>query len=226
MAGLGVGVEIVCPTAGYGGSGCWVVCPDALTPASVAYSFGIGRNLSFDLDLIGRHQLTVHAFDPTPASVQWVRSQALPPSLVLHDYGVGVVDGEVTFHPPRNAASAHWTPVERYRKAEGPTVKAGVKTLRTIMAELGHDRVDILKLDIEGGEYGVIETIVAERLPVGQLLVEFHHAYETIPLSKTIAAVTSLRSVGFKVFAISERSYEISMLNTGQPDGSGSVADP
>lgn len=75
LAHAGVTVDLQCPTARYGtGGGRWMACPADIQPNSVIYSFGTGRDLSFDLALIDRHGARVHAFDPTPASVQWVRT--------------------------------------------------------------------------------------------------------------------------------------------------------
>jgi FkbM family methyltransferase len=216
LAKAGVAVEVDCPKAVYGtGGGSWVVCTEGLSPSSVVYSFGIGRDLSFDLDMVGRHGVTVHAFDPTPVAVQWAREQVLPESLHIHEYGLSEQDGEIEFYTPRKATSAHFTPVKRYRNEEGEKITAPVKSLPTIMAELGHERIDVLKMDIEGGEYGVVESIVQHGIPIGQLLVEFHHCYKTIPMERTVDAIVRLRGLGFKVFSISERTYEISLVNTG-----------
>jgi hypothetical protein len=49
----------------YGG---WDVVLDGITKDSVVYSFGIGDDASFDLELIDRYNLVIHAFDPTPKS--------------------------------------------------------------------------------------------------------------------------------------------------------------
>src|SRR5436305_14661221 len=47
----------------------WCVCPTNLSADSVVYSFGIGEDISFDLQLIDRFAVKVHAFDPTPRSL-------------------------------------------------------------------------------------------------------------------------------------------------------------
>ncbi len=214
MARVGVAEEIECAQVCYGiGGGAWVACPTGLDSASVVYSFGIGRDISFDRDIIEKQGAVVHAFDPTPASLEWLGEQDIPDKLKIHQYGLASRAGEIEFFAPRKPTSAHYTPVKRYNDAATETVKAPVKPLKDIMRELGHDRVDLMKMDIEGGEYEVIRNILQERIPIGQMLVEFHHAYETIGLADTVEAVESLRSLGFKVFSISERCYEISMLN-------------
>jgi FkbM family methyltransferase len=54
----------------------------------------------------------------------------------------------------------------------------------TLMAELGLDRVDLLKVDIEGAEWALVNTLDEER--VGTLIMEWHadmhgHAVEELP---------------------------------------------
>ena len=80
----------------------WCVCPTQLTPQSIVYSFGVGEEISFDLEVICQFGVCVHAFDPTPRSIQWVRTQAVPAEFVFHEYGVADFDGICQFTPPEN----------------------------------------------------------------------------------------------------------------------------
>ena len=41
------------------------------------------------------------------------------------------------------------------------------------MKELGHKKLDLLKLDIEGAEYEVIESIIEDNLDIKLICVEF-----------------------------------------------------
>src|SRR5690554_1691728 len=41
------------------------------------------------------------------------------------------------------------------------------------MTQLGHKHIDVLKMDIEGAEYDVIENILSAQLPITQILIEF-----------------------------------------------------
>lgn len=212
----GVVARQLCPKALVGsGSGAWTVCLDGIGESSVVYSFGAGTDISFDLEL---HRLTgaeVHIFDPTPRSIEWMRRQDLPEKVRFHEFGIGGADGEIEFHPPRRAASSHFSPVARYRRAaSGEVIRAPVLRLGSIARRLGHERIALLKMDIEGGEYAVIEDMAAMSVPVGQLVVEFHHSYATIPLSRTIAAVQQLERLGFACFHLSERTYEMSFIVT------------
>ena len=215
LAVRGIRDEIRIPKSFCGSRhGGWTVHAEAISPGETVYSFGAGCEISFDLSLIAKYGVTVHVFDPTPVSVEWIARQKLPERFLFHACGIAGHDGTAEFYAPQKVTSAHFTPVRRFRDESTATIRAPVKKLRTIMRELGHGEIGLLKLDIEGGEYDVIEDIVRENIPVRQLLVEFHHNYETIPIGRTVDAIAKLRQAGFKIFHISERTYEISLLKS------------
>lgn len=192
----------------YGG---YAVVPAALSGSSVVYSFGVGEDASFDLALIERFGARVHAFDPTPRSLAWVEQQSFPQSFVFHPVGVAGADGTLTLHAPPHEDHVSFSPVAR--KGSGGAVEVPVKTVRTLMAELGHDRVDLLKADVEGGEYDVIADLLANGPRPGQLLLEFHHHLPTIPLARTKRAIADLRAAGYLLFDQSEAGAEMSFVH-------------
>jgi uncharacterized UPF0146 family protein len=85
-------------------------------------------------------------------------------------------------------------------------------SLSSITEKLGHDRIDLLKMDIEGAEYEVLEGLLDCPVLPEQLLVEFHHRFVENGLQRTYDIVDQLRSAGYKIFAISEIGREISFL--------------
>ncbi len=189
----------------------WCVCPCGLTEGSTVYSFGVGDDISFDVDLIARFGVRVHAFDPTPGSVAWIQRQKTPKEFIFHDYGIGCRDGLEMFHRPEDPNSVQCSIV--YRGApSGDAVRAPVYRLRTIMQMLGHEKIDVLKMDIEGAEYGVIADLIACRLNVRQLLVEFHHRWPEIGLQRTREAISGLNQAGFRLFDVSPGGAEYSFL--------------
>ena len=83
------------------------------------------------------------------------------------------------------------------------------------MLELGHDHIDLLKIDIEGAEYGVIENLMHERVDIRQLLVEFHHHdhhVDGMSAERTKEAVENLNRAGFKIFHVTPRGEEYSFI--------------
>lgn len=189
----------------------WCICPAKLSKESVIYSFGIGTDVSFDLELIRRFGATVHGFDPTPRSISWVRAQRLPEQFVIHEFGIYAHDGNAVFRPPENTQHVSYSVLPRGGATAG-VVEAPVRRLATIMKMLGHARVDLLKMDIEGGEYEVVEDLIGTKIAVGQLLVEFHHRWPEAGLPRTREAVQKLNQAGFRVFNVSATGEEYSFI--------------
>jgi FkbM family methyltransferase len=204
----------------YGG---YAVCPTGLGPEAVVYSFGVGCDVSFDQGLIAARGVAVHAFDPTPRSIDWLKTQTLPESFVFHPWGIADFDGTARFHAPKDPTHVSHTLLDGGDVGTG-TVEVPVFRLRTIMDKLGHDRIDILKMDIEGAEYGVLGDVLGSGTPIAQILIEFHHGRSGVPLSKTQAAVDALELAGFRVFHASPSGYEFSFLRTTQPPSADTVS--
>ncbi|MGI9175523.1 MAG: FkbM family methyltransferase [Rhodothermales bacterium] len=194
----------------YGG---WAVVPEKLSEKSVVYAFGVGTDVSFDLSLIRRYGLTVHAFDPTPRSVAWIEGQELPERFVFHGLGVAGYDGAATFHAPAHPDYVSYTALSR-SGADVAAVEAPVRRLGTLMGELGHTHIDLLKMDIEGSEYEVIEDLLRERLDVRQLLVEFHHRFEAVDVRQTKEAIAALGQSGYRIFHVSPSGEEYAFIRT------------
>jgi len=192
----------------------WTICPKFLNESSVVYSFGVGCDVSFDLEIINYFDLKIYAFDPTPKSIAWVKEQNLPKQFMLLEYGLANFDGKAKFHPPENPDYVSATILER-ETTENEAYKVDVKKLKTIMTELGHKELDLLKMDIEGAEYDVIDDIIAGGVKPEQILIEFHHRFKNVGVDKTIKAVNKLREYGYRVFHVSKTGEEISFLKNG-----------
>lgn len=194
--------------SGYGG---WTIHPDRITRDSIVYSVGVGEDITWDLAMIRRFGCRVHAMDPTPKSIQWVKSQRLPPEFVMHEFGLGEADGELTFYPPDNPAHVSHTVIANPATA-ARAITVPLLRLRTILDRLGHTRLDILKMDIEGSEYGVVDDIARTGYDIDQILIEFHHRMPQIGEARTLAAIATLNKAGYKVFNIAPNSEEYSFI--------------
>ena len=182
-----------------------------LDSTSVVYSVGLGFDISFDLELIETYGLTVLGFDPTPKSIEYIQSTELPTQFKLFDYGMSGKDGVMTFNPPIDSTHVSFTTTDR-PETSNQSIEVEMKTLSTIMKENQHREIDILKMDIEGSEYGVIDEICKKNILVKQILIEFHHHFSSIPVSRTKKAISKLNENGWKVFNVSENGHEISFI--------------
>lgn len=205
-------IEVRCEREAHGNlSGGWFVCPSALPARPVIYSLGVGFDLSFDESMLNCYAgAELHAFDPTPTSIEWIAGQRLDSRLHFHDYGVAGFDGEITLYAPDRSVRSY-SIIERDKAIAQPVV-VPVKRLVTIMKSLGHVAIDVLKMDIEGAEYGVIDDMLDNGIQPSQLLVEFHHRFKSVGLVQTQRAVGRLREAGYRIFYVSHTAREYGFI--------------
>lgn len=191
----------------YGG---WTVVPRLLCADSIVYSVGIGSDISFDRAMIERFGCRIDAFDPTPMACDWIARQVLPPQFRFHAIGLADKDETVGFALPLQEG---WDSFSL--PAQGSTeelVQCPVRRLETLMGDLGHDRIDLLKMDIEGFEYGVIDDILAGPIRPVQWQIEFHHAMMHFTADQTRRAVDQLRAAGYRLFDVSNVGQEYAFV--------------
>jgi len=211
---LSIKPDIICETERLGSMyGGWVIAGAYIDSHSIVYSFGIGEDASFDTALIGTFNVFVHAFDPTPRSIDWVRRQQFSHQFIMHEYGIAAFDGEAPFNPPEDSNHVSHTMLDR-PSTNAKSFLVPVKRLSTIMQELGHTRIDLLKMDIEGAEYEVIDDIAVSGIRPRQILVEFHHRFPNVGIEKTRKAIDTLKSMGYRLFSISASNEELCFIGT------------
>ena len=159
----------------YGG---WTYDSSNLTPDSIVYSIGLGTDTSWDEGIMMKHKLNVWGFDPTPMSLEYVRTrQELKHGLFhLTPEGLATVKGSLKFTKPKNKDHVSMRAGEH--EGLGEMIEVPVNTLESWMQANGHTHLDILKIDIEGSEYDVLEDwIRRDFFPFDQLLVEWHFRF-------------------------------------------------
>jgi FkbM family methyltransferase len=195
--------------------GAWWVCTDLLSKGGVVYSLGVGEDIDLDLALISLKNMEVHAFDPTPNSVDWLEQQQLPAGFHFHPWAVGETDGSMFFYPRRLRDGSHSKTM--YTLVADPAteqdrLEVPVKSINTITEKLGHTGINLLKMDIEGAEYDVLQGLLGSTLRPRQLLIEFHHRHSGLDKSQTVAAVNDLREAGYALADISSTGREFTFL--------------
>jgi FkbM family methyltransferase len=152
--------------------GGWPLPVDKLTPHGVCYCIGVGEDSSLEEDLLRRTSCLVWSFDPTPRSIahierqryDWTRFSFLP---------VGVWDRTETvrFFQHTNPVFETHSPVNIWKTAS--YFDARCTTVAALMRQFNHERLALLKVDTEGGEWRVLPSILEEGLNVGTLCVLF-----------------------------------------------------
>jgi len=178
-------IEIKKFGASYGDGGKWLCDPQdtlaRLKRPCLIYSFGSNGEFSFELGVASLMQsrsqdrsnsCEIHVFDPfnmeqegsTSAEQNATREALIRSNVHLHRIGIAPYDYD--------------TP--KLDKWKGIQVK--MRSLESIAKMLGHSggTIDVLKIDVDGGEYGMFDnstwwdSLQASGLKIGQLLLEVH----------------------------------------------------
>jgi FkbM family methyltransferase len=185
----------------YGG---WWIDLDLVSDKSIVYSVGIGEDASFDIELLKEKNCLIHGFDPTPRSIEWVEEQKLSENFVFHSYGIGSTDSIVDFYPPERK---DWISHSIIMNPKVEPIKVKLRCLSSIMKELQHDHIDLLKMDIEGAEYEVLDSIIFNNINIEQICAEFHTVGE-IDIQKEVKRLCNAGR--YNVIKIEDNNYTFS----------------
>lgn len=93
------------------------------------------------------------------------------------------------------------------------TIDVRVYSLAELLAELGLDRLDLLKVDIEGAEIGMLDACPDELLSrVGQISIEFHDFCGITPSGEVRRVLRRLHGLGFRAVRMSRVGHQDTWL--------------
>jgi len=180
------------------------------TTPPIIYGFGVGKDISWDRAVFKECDCDIWAFDNTPVALEYIQFlhenngktddkgnvivKAPPKSWHLMPYLIGTENGNVTLELPPGHTISFGPPLDKdtrakldaelevgKRRKKKRTIERPARKLQSLMRSLGHERLDVLKIDIEGAEFPIIADWARENWspPVCQLLVEFHQRLES-----------------------------------------------
>jgi len=179
-------------------AGGWKIQRDSLDARSVVVDIGIGEDASFSESIIRKYGCVVNGFDPTPRAIGYAQ-RLKNDRLRLFALGLGVRAGSAQFFLPNNDAHVSGS-LTREAHLGKQQLEVQIATLSQVFEMLRCDGIDLLKLDIEGTEYEVIESEDFRRHASGirQLCVEFHHRWQGRGRQSTERALRTLEGLGFR----------------------------
>ncbi len=200
-------LDVVAKTREFGRPPCrWTVVDHDGLRRCIVYCAGVGADLSFEHELMREFSARVFAFDPTPRSIAWLQTQEPVANFRFAPLGLAGFDGELELYPPLESSHVSFSCVAPAHPASAQ--RFPVRRLASLMALLGHEAIGLLKMDIEGSEFGVIADLVAGPVRPDQILVEFHHRLPGVGWSATRDALKRLRSAGYLLFSVSRSNEE------------------
>ena len=195
----------------------WVVSDAIVTaspPESVVFSFGVGKEISFDLDLIAafvaeKREIVMHEFDPDPRTIEWAERQRLTKRLRLHEVGLGASSGSVDFWQLARRSGTMLSNEFSKTKEEDVRITVQAKTMAALKESVGADRLQLVKIDIDGYEYSVLDQLTPTNLNSSHLLLDMHAGTNDIIADVnrlSMQAIRQLTSQGWRVLNIDERA--------------------
>lgn len=183
--------------------GEWLVPSDLLAANSVCYCAGVGEDATFDLALIEQFGCDVYAFDPTPRAISYAQPiTTSEPKFHFYPFGLWSKDTTIRFYAPQKPQHVSHSALN-LRKTTS-FFEAPVRSLPSIMNELGHDRIDMLKMDIEGAEHEVLEHMHSENIRPAVLCLEFDQPY---PLRPIRSRIKQLELAGYSLVSVEQWNF-------------------
>lgn len=156
-----------------GGICPWTLDLSLIHNASKVVSGGVGGDVSFELELARQTGCEIALFDPSPTGRATIASlETLPRGLKFHETALAGGKGKRKFAAPLDADEGSFREPDSADHAgfEWPSV-----SVEDFVRENGWGELDLLKLDIEGFEFEVMDALLRSKLRPRQLLVEFHY---------------------------------------------------
>ncbi|WP_180982576.1 FkbM family methyltransferase [Methylocella silvestris] len=169
------------PTELLGEADQWAVLRNSINAQSFIISAGVGRSITFEEAIIEKFDATVILLDPSPTGVETMRKKTDKRNIDFLEMGLASQGGEISFGRPDRTDEGSF---RKGGKEEGIVFEC--ISLDELLAKYDKNKIDLLKIDVEGFEYEIIESIFEKKLDVEQICVEIHHN-KVIAIDKTVA---------------------------------------
>lgn len=189
----------------------FVFRPD-FAPQAVAIDAGCSYQADFSVLLMDRYHARAFGVDPTRKHRNALaRLEDRYPGRFVHvPCAIAAADGRLTFHESEaNESGSLFDDHVNVLRDRITSYDVEAVTLGTLLRRLGVETVDILKLDLEGAEYALLENMTRETLrPFRQVFVEFHHhAVSHFGPADTRRIVDLVSGLGFRSFSVDDHNY-------------------
>lgn len=215
-------IETIRLGSSYGG---WNFIDLANLKNKTIISAGCGEDISFDIEFLNKYEGKVILVDPTPRSVkhleevldsignkktknfieggnQPINSYDLKnlkrSQLSINNYALYKIDGiTVKFYPPKNPEHVSHS-ISNWQKGESSSnksIEVETITVKKIMNEHSLQKLELIKLDIEGAENQVLPYLIKNKIFPNQILVEFDELHTNNIISYTKAFLIIFRLI-------------------------------
>lgn len=141
----------------------------SLTPDSVVVDLGAYQG-DYVKKIWHKYKCNIHAFEPVDKYAKFLReSYQNVDKIHIHQYGAGNSDREAYIQESAQGSSIHLTTNET-----GDIIQ--IVDISKYLTNLGIDKIDLMKINIEGDEFDVIDNLYTSGLikRIGDIVVQCH----------------------------------------------------
>jgi FkbM family methyltransferase len=203
-----------------------------LGPDSIIYCIGAGEDISHDIELANLLGSKVYIFDPTPRAIDHVnyvkdvfdgKKQAIwdvrhgggdpmywdillrnridSERIILNPHGLHTEDCTLKFYKPTNQNNVSHSTMKGMKSDS--YIKVPVKSLKSIMNHYQHEKIDLLKIDVEGSECDILDNMLSEKIHPKYLSIDFDLGWWGERISdkeRCMETIEILKESGYNVF--------------------------
>ena len=181
-----------------------------LNPASIVLD--LGANIGdFSKYIASKYKCNTFAVEASPILFSKIEETNL---IHKYNYAVAKINGVVTFYESTKIDAGNILAPKS--NSTGKTLYVNSRKFASLVSELRLKEIDLLKIDIEGSEIELFDSINEQDLAcVKQLAVEFHDsiAIPNVSTEDVKRVINNIISMGFTGIAMGEKNRDWLFLN-------------
>lgn len=183
----------------FGNESSWHTYTKSFTKDTIVYSGGVGRDISFEFELAKQFNCQIYLYDPSSTAEETIHQwKILPNNIRFFKTGLSKFDKKIKFAFPDKEIEGSFKKIVN-DNSSSQYVEYQCNSISNLIKINGHHKIDLLKIDIEGFEYEVLEDIIENNIVVNQICVEFHHFLPEIPKASTTKILKALKNMGYEI---------------------------
>ncbi|MFK7935350.1 MAG: FkbM family methyltransferase [Saprospiraceae bacterium] len=142
-----------------------------LSADSVVFDLG-GFEGDWASEIYARYSAQIEVFEPHPAYANAIAKRfARNPKINIHPFGLAQKNTQLPLSVAAESSSVF------NANNSGETIEVELRDMVTFMKEQSVEQVDLVKINIEGGEFELLEHLIAEQQieKFQELQIQFHH---------------------------------------------------
>jgi FkbM family methyltransferase len=185
---------------------------DVFDKESHIIDIGCGFKAEFSCHLIEKYGLKAFGVDPTRKHKEFLQKiESKYKGNFKHvEVAISKSNTELTFYETQeNESGSLLSDHQNILHDTVVSYPVVSKNIQSLLADLGISHADLLKIDIEGAEYELLENFTPETFQkVGQIFIEFHHhAFKKYHRKHTKRIVKRIKRSGFSSFTRDGNNY-------------------